>query len=74
MSRIPPSMRFTLCTKCVWGNDYGKCFLPHEPEVECSDYADRWYEDDFVTCKCGEELEAFGRVRTCPSCGRRLMA
>lgn len=28
----------------------------------------------FVTCKCGEEIEAFGRVQTCPSCGRRLMA
>lgn len=28
----------------------------------------------FVTCKCGEEIEAFGRIRTCPSCGRRLMA
>lgn len=29
---------------------------------------------EFVTCKCGEELERFGRVQTCPSCGRRLMA
>lgn len=29
---------------------------------------------DFVTCKCGEELERLGRVQTCPSCGRRVMA
>lgn len=29
---------------------------------------------EFVTCKCGEDIEAFGRVQTCPSCGRRLMA
>ncbi len=33
-----------------------------------------WKDDGFVTCKCGEEIEAFGRIRTCPSCGRRLMA
>ncbi len=33
-----------------------------------------WKDDGFVTCKCGEEIEAFGRVQTCPSCGRRLMA
>lgn len=29
---------------------------------------------DFVTCKCGEDIERIGRIQTCPSCGRRLMA
>ena len=40
-----------------------------EPDGFCA-----WGERAWVTCKCGEELESFGRVRTCPSCGRRLMA
>lgn len=29
---------------------------------------------DFVTCKCGEEIERIGRIQTCPSCGRKVMA
>ena len=29
---------------------------------------------DFVTCKCGEDIERIGRIQTCPSCGRKVMA
>ena len=29
---------------------------------------------EFVTCKCGEDIERIGRIQTCPSCGRKVMA
>lgn len=35
-----------------------------------------WGERDmeWVTCKCGEDIERADRVQTCPSCGRKVMA
>lgn len=55
-----------------------------EPPVDWCD----WFHDEvtplgfcawgtkteFVTCKCGEDIERIGRIQTCPSCGRRVMA
>jgi predicted RNA-binding Zn-ribbon protein involved in translation (DUF1610 family) len=29
---------------------------------------------EFVTCKCGEDIERIDRIQTCPSCGRVVMA
>ena len=31
-------------------------------------------KDDFVTCKCGEDIERHDRIQICPSCGRKVMA
>ena len=28
---------------------------------------------EFVTCKCGEDIERIDRIQTCPSCGRVVM-
>lgn len=33
-----------------------------------------WGESAWVTCKCGEDIERIGRIQTCPSCGRKVMA
>lgn len=56
----------TFCTECGSGTDY---FGTEAEAIEA------WNTRvDFVTCKCGEEIEAFGRVQTCPSCGRKVMA
>lgn len=35
-----------------------------------------WGERDmeWVTCKCGEDIERHDRIKVCPSCGRKVMA
>jgi len=29
---------------------------------------------EFVTCKCGQDIEAVGEMQVCPSCGRKVYA
>lgn len=42
-----------------------------EPDGFCA-----WGERDmeWVTCKCGEDIERRDRIQTCPSCGRKVYA
>ena len=30
-------------------------------------------KENFVTCKCGEDIEAVGEIQTCPRCGRKVV-
>lgn len=42
--------------------------------VNPSDFCSWGWKDDFVTCKCGEDIERHDRIQTCPSCGRVVYA
>ena len=49
--------------------------------VECikcgamTDSIEAWNtRTEWVTCKCGEDIERFGRIQVCPSCGRKVIA
>ncbi len=68
------------CKHCDNHDDWLMCQLPDcdggyanwmvEPDGFCA-----WgTKTDFVTCKCGEDIERLDRIQVCPSCGRRLMA
>lgn len=56
------------CMKPDGNGDYARW------EVEHDGFCAWGTKTEFVTCKCGEELERLGRVQTCPACGRRVIA
>ena len=56
-----------------------------DDEVEYKHYCNEWCGQvkpdgfcawgnrvEFVTCKCGEDIEAVGEIQVCPSCGRKV--
>lgn len=60
---------FAMCMLPDGDGDYA-CWIV-APDGFCA-----WGERDveWVTCKCGEDIERHDRIQTCPSCGRRVMA
>lgn len=52
-----------------------ECWANGEPfDVEPDGFCAWGTKTEFVTCKCGEDIERIGRIQTCPSCGRKVMA
>ena len=55
---------------CDLGLEWTDLYSIVEPSGFCA-----WgTKTEFVTCKCGEDIERIDRIQICPSCGRKVRA